>query len=43
MDGNILFISASRDVRFLVAAKSMRRPVLKQMFEAGDSIPVERA
>ena len=43
MDGNILFISAARDVRFLVAGKSMRRPVLKQMFEAADAIPVERA
>lgn len=35
--------TAPRDVRFMVAAKSMRRPVLKQLFEGGKSIPVERA
>jgi glycerol-3-phosphate O-acyltransferase/dihydroxyacetone phosphate acyltransferase len=43
MDGCILLKEAIREVRFMVAAKSMRRPVLKQLFEGGKSIPVERA
>ena len=42
MDGSILFANATRDVRFMVAAKSMRRPVYKTFFEGGKSIPVER-
>lgn len=29
VDGSILFATAPRDVRFLVAGKSMRRPVVK--------------
>lgn len=43
IDGNILLATAPRDVRFMVAGKSMRRPVLKQLFEASRAIPVERA
>lgn len=42
-DGTILFSFAERDVRFIVAAKSMRRPVLKELFTWSKSIPVERA
>ena len=30
-------------MRFMVAASSMRKPVLKQCFEAANSVPVERA
>lgn len=30
-------------MRFMVAATSMRKPVLKQCFEASNAIPVERA
>jgi len=42
VDGSILFSTSNRDARFLVAAKSMRRPVLATLFEKSKSIPVER-
>lgn len=43
VDGAILFFTSPRDARFMVAAKSMRRPCLKSMFGWAKSIPVERA
>jgi len=46
VDGCILLISAAaagRDARFMVAAKSMRRPVIGELFRMAKSIPVERA
>lgn len=43
VDGSILFFTAQRDVRFMVAGKSTRRPVLRHFFRWSKSIPVERA
>jgi len=46
VDGCILLLSAAaagRDARFMVAAKSMRRPVIGELFNMAKSIPVERA
>jgi len=43
VDGCILYSTIKRDVRFMVAAKSMRRPVIGDMFRASKAIPVERA
>jgi len=43
VDGCVLFSVAQRDARFMVAAKSMRRPIIGQLFQAGNAIPVERA
>mmetsp|Transcript_13221 Transcript_13221/g.22429 ORF Transcript_13221/g.22429 Transcript_13221/m.22429 type:complete len:108 (+) Transcript_13221:416-739(+) len=43
VDGIILLTNATRDVRFMVAATSMRRPLIGSLFRMGKSIPVERA
>jgi hypothetical protein len=43
VDGCVLYSVAQRDVRFMVAAKSMRRPLIGQLFQGGKAIPVERA
>ena len=41
-DGCIQLSSSSRDVRFMVAASSMRKPIIGTLFKLAKSIPVER-
>lgn len=41
-DGALLIANCLRDVRFLVAAVSMKRPIVGQLARACNAIPVER-
>lgn len=43
VDGSLVFFAAPRDTRFMVAAKSFKRPVLGTIFRLSHSVPVERA
>lgn len=45
VDGLLVYATAGqeRDVRFMVAGKSMRHPVMKHFFHANKAVAVERA
>jgi len=43
VDGSIVFFATPRDTRFMVAAKSFKRPILGSFFRWSHSVPVERA